>query len=808
MQTLWQDLRYGLRMIRQNPGFAAIAVLATALGIGATTTIFSSADATMLRPFSFPNQERLVMLFERNLDIGITRGSISPGNVIEWRAQSQTLQEVIVMRNRDFTMTGQEAPERYVSHGVSAAFFDALGVRPQLGRTFQRGEDEPGRAQVAVLKHSFWQKRFGGDPQVVGKQMLLDDQPFEIIGVMPKDFEFPFGGGEMWTPFVFDEPMKQEHRNHYLRVIALLKPGVTVTQASAELGNIAQRIQKQFPDGEAGHSAYAVALNDEYTRVAHNYVPVLIGSVLFVLLIACSNVANLMLARGATRQKEFAVRLSLGATRFRLMRQLLTESVMLSLAGGVLGLVLASWSIEAIANLIPYDMAKHIPGWNRLGVSYAVLAFTAAISILTGVLFGLLPAWQATQANLNETLKEGGGKGVLGKGGRSRARNALVVAQLALSLILLIGAGLLVRSFIQFLRTDLGVKPDNVVTMQIALPRDKYTDEQQRRNFFQQLLQRVAALPGVANAGAVNLLPMSGGSNMSNFQIIGQPAFEKGKEPRTDYRIATPDYFAAIGTELRQGRLFNAQDDVQAPRVVLLNEAFAARYFRGQNPVGQRLKLGWANTPSEIIGVIANVMNDDMDDLAEPSIYLAFAQYPSSQMNLVVRAPGASTQLVPAVRRELAALDARLPLAEVKAMQQIVDERRSPKAAMMWVLVAFGFIALLMAAVGTYAVMAYSVAQRTHEFGVRLAMGAQTADILKLVLRRGLALAMLGLGLGLAGALAMTRALRQLLYGVSATDPWTFGGITLLLVAVALLACYIPARRATRVDPLVALRGE
>jgi len=807
MNTLWQDIRYGLRMIRKNPGLAAIAVIATALGIGATTTIFSSADATMLRPFSFPNQARLVILFERNPDAGVARGSISPGNVIEWRAQTATLEEIIVMRDRDFTLTGEGPPERYTSYGVSAAFFDALGVRPQLGRTFRRGEDEAGRAQVAVLKHSFWQKRFGGDPGIVGRQIMLDDKPFEIVGVMPKEFEFPFGGGEMWTPFVFDPQVKQDHTNHYLRVLALVKPGVTVAQADAELRNIAGRIQRQFPDHEAGHSAYAVALNDEYTRVARIYVPVLIGSVVFVLLIACSNVANLLLARGAARQKEFAVRLALGAGRFRLVRQLLVESVLLSMAGGLLGLAFAGWSIGAIAKAFPPDMAKYIPGWNRLGLSYTVLAFTAAVSILTGILFGLLPALQATKANLNETLKEGG-KGVSGKPGRLQMRSALVVVQLALSLVLLVGAGLFVRSFIRILHTDLGVRPASVVTMKLALPRDKYPEEQQRRNFFGQLLERVAALPGVTGTGAVSLLPMGGGSTMGNFQIVGQPAFEKSKEPRTDVRLATPDYFAAIGTELRKGRSFTAQDDAQAPRVVLVNEAFAARYLKGQEPVGQRLKLAASEAPCEIIGVLANVMNDDMDDLAEPGIYLPFAQYPSPEMNLVIRAPGAFAQIVPAVRQQLAALDPRLPLAEVKTMEQVVRERRSPKEVMMWMLVIFGLMALVMAAVGTYAVMAYAVAQRTHEIGVRMALGAQPASILRLVLRRGLSLALTGIGLGLAGAFAMTRALGQLLYGVSARDPLTFAGIALLLAVVALVACWVPARRATRVDPMIALRYE
>jgi putative ABC transport system permease protein len=809
MQTLWQDLRYGARMLMKNPGFTLIAVLATALGISANTTIFSSADATLLRPLSFPNQERLVMLFERNPEAGITRGSVSPGNVIEWREQAETLQEVIVIRNRDYILTGEGPPERYTSYGVSAAFFDALGVQPHLGRAFQRGEDEAGQAQVVVLRYGFWQTRFGGDPQIVGKQVLFDDKPFEIIGVMPKDFEFPFGGGEMWTPFVFEPQMKQDHFSHYLRVLALLKPEATMAQANAELGNISQRLQQQFPNQENGHHAYAVALNDEYTRVAKNYVPVLIGAALFVLLIACSNVANLLLARAATRRKEMAVRLALGATRWRLMRQLLTESVLLALLGGALGCLLATWGIEAISKAFPTDVSKFIPGWNRLGLSYTVLIFTASLSVLTGILFGLAPAWQATKTNVNQTLKEGGGKGVPSKGGRSRLRHALVVVEIALSLVLLIGAGLFVRSFIQILRADLGIKPGNVVTMSLELPRDKYPGEQQRRTFFQQLLQGVEALPGVAEAGAVDLLPMSDRNNLSKFQIVGQAAFEKSKEPYIQIQIVTPGYFAAIGTELRQGRLFNAQDDGQASRVVLVNEAFAARYLKDVDAVGQRLRLNEAQEVAyEIAGVVANVMNDDLSDQMEPGVYLPFAQYPARQMCLVIRAPGADTQIVPAVRNEVAALDPRLPLSGVKSMTQIVYERRSPKEIMMWMLVIFGIMALLMAAVGTYAVMAYAVTQRTHEIGVRIALGALPKDILKLVLRRGLTLALLGIGLGLAGAFALTRALEQLLYGVTATDPLTFVGISLLLALVALLACYLPARRATKVDPMVALRYE
>jgi putative ABC transport system permease protein len=809
MQTLGQDLRYGARMMLKKPGFTLIAALAIALGIGAVTTIFSAADATMLRPFSFPNQERLVMLFERKPEAGIMRSSVSPGNVFALREQSQTLQEIIVLRNRDYTLTGDGPPERYTSYGVSAAFFDALGAQPQLGRTFLRGEDEEGNAQVVVLRHAFWQTRFGGDPKIIGKRIMLDDKPFEVIGVMPKDFEFPYGGGELWTPFAIEPRMKQDHGNHYLRAIALLKPGATIAQANDELGVISGRVQRQFPDQETGHIAYVEDLNKYFTRGARTAMPAMIGAAIFVLLIACSNVANLLLARAATRRKEMAVRLAMGATRWRVMRQLLTESVMLALVGGALGCLLAAWGIESLYKAVPEGMAKYIPGWSRTGLSHAALFFTGAISILTGVLFGLAPAWQAAKTNLNETLKEGGDKGAPGNSARGFLRNVLVAAQLAIATVLVIGAGVFVRSFIEILRADLGIKPDGVVTMNLELPREKYSDEQRRRDFFQQLIQRIEALPGVTSAGGVDMLPMIGSSNGSLFQIVGQPAFEKGKEPPAEVRIVTPGYFAAIGTDLRKGRLFNARDDAQAPHVVLVNEDFAERYLKGSDAVGRQLRFGGAKSaPLEIIGVVANVMNEDLDGLEEPGVYFPFAQSPSPRMTLVIRAPGAHTRIAPTVRESLAAIDPRLPLTEIKAMEQVVYERRSPKEVMMWTLLVFAVIALIMAAVGTYAVMAYAVAQRTHEIGVRMALGALPADILNLVLRRGLLLILLGVGLGLAGAFALTRAVAGLLYKVTATDPLTFIGVSLLLGLVALLACYVPARRAMKVDPMVALRCE
>ena len=808
MQTLWQDISYGWRMLKKSPGFTLVAVIAIALGISANTTIFSTVDALLLRPFSYPNQERLVMLWERNLEIGMTRGSVAPGNLAEWREQNQTCEQLVAIRTRDYDLTGGDQPERFTGTAVSASFFDALGVKAAMGRTFQREEGEPEHANVAVLKHSLWQRRFGGAQNIIGQTMMLNGRSFTIIGVMPKDFNFPYNGGELWAPLVFTPEDTRDRNNHYIQVLGLLKPGMTIAQADADIHAIAQRMQQQYPETNSGRSAYAISMLAHYTRGSRPYMGILIGAVAFVLLIACANVANLLLARASARQKEIAVRLAIGASRWRLTRQLLLESILLALIGGALGLAMSVWGIQALSSGMPEGMTKNIPGWEHLGINRVVLVFTLGISILTGLVFGLMPAWQAGKTNLNDVLKESGGKGSVGAA-RNRWRSALVVAEIALSLVLLIGAGLMVRSFVNILQTDFGIKPDNVVSMRVALPRDKYPENKQRIAFYQQLLERIGTLPGVVKAGGVNLLPMGGSSNSSNFHVLGQPPFPKGKEPFIDVRVATPDYFAAIGTPLRKGRLFTAQDTEQSARVVLINDAFAARYLPGQEAIGQRMKVGGDdNPPLEIIGVVANIMNDDLDDPAEPSAYFPYAQQPWGALDLVIRANASPMQLAPAVRSTLSALDPNQPLSNIRTMEQLIDERSSPKRLMSWMLGIFALMALLMAAVGTYAVMAYSVSQRTHEIGIRIALGAQTRDIIFLVVGRGLILTLIGTGLGLVGAFFLTKAMAQILYGVTASDPVTFIGVALLLAGVALVACYLPARRATKVDPMVALRYE
>jgi putative ABC transport system permease protein len=806
LEDLLQDLRYGARMLMKKPGFALVAVITLAAGIAANTTIFSLADAVILRPFNFPNQERLVSVWEAGtLAGGFDHGSVAPGNFDDWREQNRSFERLIAIDWRSFDLTDAKQPERFSGRGVSAGFFDALGVKPALGRTFLPGEDEPGRDQVVVLKHSLWERRFGADPNVVGRTLTLNAKTFTVIGVMPPDFNFPFGSAEMWAPLAFDDKTKRDRDSHYLQLIGLLKPGVSVAQADADLDAISQRAQRLFPETNAGRWANAVDMTQDQVRQAKEYMPPLVGTVAFVLLIACANVANMLFSRALGRRKEIAVRLALGASRWRLVRQLLTESLMLALAGGVIGLLLSVWAVGLLRDAMPEDFAKFIPGWEHLGVNHVILLFTLMISMLAGVLFGLMPALQASRPNLNEDLKEGA-KDASSADSRQRLRGGLVVAEVALSLVLLVGAGLMIRSFVAMLRDDVGFNPQSALGFELLLPEEKYS-ETQRRDFYDQLLRRLETLPGVVAAGATNVLPMSNNAGDSAFEVVGRPS-EKGKAPVADHRVVTPGYFSAIGMPLRRGRGFTAEDKERATGVVIINESFARRFFPDEEAVGRRIILGGADKPLEIVGIVGDIKDIDLDKVPRPGFYVPHAQDPRPFMGVALRATADPAALAAAARREVMRLDPTQPAFNLKTVERMIHERSAPKRIMTALMSVFAGIALMLAGVGLYAVMAYAVSHRAHEIGVRMALGARSRDILWLITGRGLKLTLTGLALGMVGAFALTRVMEPLLYGVTATDPLTFVMISLALAGAALLACWIPARRATKVDPMIALRCE
>ena len=807
MGTLWQDLRYGLRMLTKNPGFTLVAVLAIALGIGANTTIFSCVNALLIHPFSFANQDRLVTLFEVVPDMGIKHGSVAPGNFADWRDQSQSFEEIAAYSQRAFNLTEGEQPERVAGSRVSPRFFALLNVKAARGRTFSDEEGQVGREQVVLVKQNLWERRYGSDPNLVGRQIMIDGKAHTVIGILPRDFNFPLNGGELWTPLALDAKEQSVRESHYLQIIGRLKPGVTKAQAQAEIDSISQRAQQQFPETNSGRTGLVEGLNESFTRGSRMYLNVLMGSVVFVLLIACANVANLLLVRSTSRQKEIAVRMALGGSRWRLIRQLLTESLVLASLGGALGLLFSVWGIEFIKGGIPAGFTQYIPGWDQLKLDTDVLVFTLLVTLLTGVVFGLAPALQATRLNLSESLKETG-KGASSGANRNRLRSLLVISEIALSLVLLVGAGLMIRSFVYLIRSDLGVNPNNVLTMELSIPRLKYPEEQQRVNFYQELVGRIQNLPGVQKASAINYVPMGRTGTSSNFRVEGQPAPLKGKEPITDYRVITPGYFEAIGTPLRQGRIFTEQDKKGSPMVAIINERLARRYFPSGDALGKRLIISDEDGPLEIVGIAGDVKNEDLEEEADLTVYRPYQQDPWWSMALVLRTTSDPLQLAPAVRDEVRALDREQPVYNVKTMQQVIEESISAKRLAMLMLGFFAFGALLLAAIGIYAVMSYAVTSRSHEIGIRMALGAQPRDILRLIISQGLILTVIGVGIGLVGALALTRAMTEMLYGVKATDPITFFGISLLLAVVAFVACYVPARRATRVDPMIALRYE
>jgi putative ABC transport system permease protein len=808
---MFQDLRYGIRMMFKHKTSTLIAIVMLAFGIGGNTTIFSVLESVLFHPFALPHQDRLVMINESVVAGGVGRTGVTPGTLQDWREQSRLFEQFATANGESYELRGGEQPEQVNGYSVSANYFAALGVRPLLGRTFQPGEDMAGREQVVVLKYSFWQRRFGADPNTIGQTITLGSKGYTVIGVMPADFNFPNDTGELWTPYVFPIERRHDRETHMYNVIALLKPGVTPEQGSAELRGFARRAKALYPAAYEGVGILIGDLDSTYTRGVQKYLPFLLIAVLFVLLIACANVAGLLMVRGAARQKELAVRQALGASQARIIRQLLTESVLLALLSGGLGLWLAHFGVTAIKQSLPQDASRSVPGWENMGLNTWALGFTLLISLLTGVLFGLMPALHATRASFTETLKESG-KGIVGMVS-DRLRDRLVVAQIALSLVLLVGAGLVLQSFVKLLNTDLGFKPDNVISASIVLPNERYPMAEQRISFYQELERRLAVSSDVAGVGLSGNLP--GGWSVSPrlpIQIVGQPSVPTRSRPTVPAALATPGYFAAAGIPLRAGRMFSAQDDGKVP-VALVNEAFARRFFPNGSALGERLHVD-DQPPMEIVGIVGTVLDSRGNEPEQPGLYQPLTQHPRNALVLIVRGrsnPSGQenfTNLVSTIRKELADIDPNLPLSDTKPLRETIRERVAPRRIITWLLGIFGLQALLMATVGLYAVLSFTVAQRSHEIGIRLALGAQVRDVYALVVKQGMRLVRIGVALGLVGAFVMARVLSRILFGITATDPLTFLLVAIVLTATAFIACWVPARRAAKVDPLVSLRHE
>jgi putative ABC transport system permease protein len=803
MQTLLQDLRYGLRMLAKKPGFTVVAVFTLALGIGANSAIFSVVNGVLLRPMALEEPDRLVKIWETFLPGG--QGTASVPNLKDWREQNTVFNGIAAYTFSSLNLGGQDSPERLSGATVSANFFDVVGVRPRLGRAFQAGEDEAGRSHVALLSHRLWQRAFGGDAGVVGKDVSLNGESYTVIGVMPPDFRFPSRLTEVWVPLVIPTDQVNNRGNHWMFTLARLKPDVGFEQAREQMVTIAKRLERQYPDSQAGRSVFLIPLQEETVQGIRPALRALMFAVGFVLLIACANVANLLLARATSRRREIAVRTALGAGRLRLVRQLLTESLLLAAAGGALGLALAKWGVGALLVLAE----NFLPRANEVGLDWRVVTFTAALSLLTGVFFGLIPALQISRVDLQSELKEGAGAG--GGAQTNWMRSALVVLEVAATLALLIGAGLLIKSFIRLYETDLGFKAENVLTMSLALPEAKYPDAQAAAAFHQKLIDRVASLPGARSAGVINYLPLQQWGFNGGIAIEGQGPYEPGRGPLAEFRAISPDYFRTLGVPLISGRSFTVQDQGNSAPVVIVNQTLARRFLPGQDPIGKRIR-SVGDDWRIVVGVVGDVRQSGVTQVARAEVFVPVTQAIwtslTQTMSLAVRADAEPESLISAVRNALREIDPAQPVFNVKTMEAVVADSVSDRRLNMLLLGMFAGVALTLAVIGIYSVMSYTVSQSAREIGVRMALGARPMDVWKLVVGQGMGLTLVGVGLGVAGAFGLTRSMATLLYGVTATDPLTFAAVTALLIIVALLACYVPARRATKVDPMVALRNE
>jgi putative ABC transport system permease protein len=802
MTNLWSDLRYALRMLAKSPVFTAVAVLTLALGIGANTAIFSVVSAVLLRPLPYPDADRLVVLKETKLP-EYPQFSVSPGNFLDWQKQATAFERLESFRESSYNLTGTGDPERLRGMRVTSGLFRLLAVQPAQGRDFLPEEDQPDHDGVVILSAGLWKRRFGADAHILGKMLTLSARQYAVIGVMPATFEFPNRQTELWTPMAFDAGDHTAHGAHYISAVGRLKRGTGPGQALAEMQTIARGLEKQYPDTNTGWSVKVVPMLDYQVGRMRATLWILLGAVALVLLIASANVANLMLARATERHKEMAIRTALGATRWQMARQVLTESVTLSALGGVAGLLVALALMRWLLSLAP----QGLPRLEKASIDVPVFAFTALLTLATGLFFGMMPALQATRANLNDALKEGG-RGSTDGARRRHLRELLVISELALALVLVAGAGLLTRSFYRLQQVDPGFKPENAVVAGISLPRSKYKEPEQQSAFFAELTNKLSALPGVQAVGGTQSLPMADDFVLGMI-VQGRPPLPPGQEQDTNYYAVTPGYFQAMGIPLLRGRLFTDFDSKDSPHVVLINNTFAKMYFPNEDPIGKRIHV--TNGPEifrEIVGIVGDVRQYGLDEKVPAETYEPAAQRPFSGMSVVIRAATDITRLGPAVRQTVLAVDKDQPVGSIRTLEDVVTDSFARQRFLLMLLGAFGVLALLLAAVGTYGVMSYTVTQRTQEVGIRMALGAQPKDVLRLVVGKGIRLGIAGVVLGLLGALAATRVLASSLFGVTATDPATFAAVALLLAGVALLASYLPARRATRVDPLVALRYE
>jgi putative ABC transport system permease protein len=812
LETFWRDCRYGARSLRKSPGFTAVAVLTLALGIGVNTAIFSVVNAVLINPLPYREADRIVQFWETNPLKNWTQATVAPANLFDWQEQSQSFTEVAAYMGSDKKGPGLSGlqfdaggePERLQGLYVTGNIFSVLGVGAVVGRTLTEEETWAGRDKVVVLSYGLWRRRFGADPKVVGRVITLDGVGREVVGVMPPGFYFPSKEAELWVPAGWNrEKIAALRRPHFLRAVGRLKPGVTLEQAQAEMQTIAARLEAQHPDTNTQMGVGLGPLKEWIVSDVRLPLVVLLAAVAFVLLIACANVANLLLSRAAVRAREVAVRRALGAGRLRVVRQQLTESLLLALAGAGAGLLLAVWFKDLLVSLSPGD----IPRLDELRLDWRVLCFTLAAALLTTLLTGLTPALQSIQTGLAPALKEGGQKGSTGQG--RRVRGSLVIAEVSIALVLAAGAGLTVRSFLMLREVNPGFDPNNTLTLRVSLPQSSYKDEAKEQAFFARAEQVIKGLPGVAAVGSTTLPPLKGYRWTGDMTIEGRSPEDWVREIR--HKEITPDYFRAMGLPLLKGRFFDGSDTDKGQPTTIVNNTFARRYFPGEDAVGKRVKFGKPDEgdPWEtIVGVVGDEKQDSLSAEVKPEAYKSHLQSAQDEMTLVVRASGDPRALAGAVREQIRALDPSVPVYDVKTMQEIVYESLARERFIMLLMALFAALALALAAVGIYGVVSYATAQRTHEIGIRMALGAQARDVLKLMVRQGLSPVLAGVGLGLLAALALTRLMSSLLYGVSATDPLTFAAVALLLTAVSLLACYLPARRATRVDPLTALRYE